>query len=80
MLRLSVKHITTNKEVIDMLWIILGIVIGILFITLLVFWLIGERWHLLRSTTWQVLRANGLRRVLNFNAIHGYIYGRWTVK
>ena len=63
-----------------MLWIILGIIIGIPFITILVFWLIGERWHLLRSTTWQMLRANGLRRILNLNAIHGYIYGRWTIK
>jgi len=63
-----------------MLWIILGIIIGILLITILILWLIGERWRLLRPSTWQILRANGLRRVLNFSAIHGYIYGRWTIK
>jgi len=63
-----------------MLWMILGIIIGTLFIAILVFWLIGEYWHLLRPSTWQVLKENGLKRVFNLNAIHGYIYGRWTVK
>ena len=70
----------TGSEVIDMLWIILGTIIGILLVTALIFWLIGERWRLLRPTTWQVLKANGLRRTLNLSALHGYVYGRWTNK
>jgi len=40
-----------NKEVIHMLWIILGFLVGILFITILILWLIGERWRLLCKTT-----------------------------
>ncbi|MFC2070720.1 ATP-binding protein [Chloroflexota bacterium] len=60
--------------------IIIGIVIGILLTTILVFWFIGERWHFLQASTRQILRANGLKRVLNLNAIHGYIYGRWTIR
>lgn len=45
---------------------------------LLIFWLIGERGHLMRSSTWAGLKANGLRNLLNLNALHMYIYGRWT--
>ncbi|MCX6007518.1 MAG: 4Fe-4S binding protein [Chloroflexi bacterium] len=63
-----------------MIWIIIAIVIAVIFITTLAFWLIGERWHLLRPSTWAMLRANGLRRIFNLSAIHGYIYGRWTIK
>ncbi|MFC2004981.1 hypothetical protein ACFLUY_02010 [Chloroflexota bacterium] len=63
-----------------MLWIILGTFIGILLITILIFWLIGGRWNLLRPSTWQILKTNGLKRALNFHAVHGYIYGRWTAK
>ena len=45
---------------------------------LLVLWLFGERWRPLRISTLNMMRENGLRRILNFNALHGYIYGRWT--
>ena len=61
-------------------WIVLGTILGILFITILIFWLIGERGHLFRYTTWQVLRESGLIRLVNLKAIHLYIYGRWTAR
>jgi hypothetical protein len=43
----------------------------------LVFWIIGERGHLLRISTWYYIRESGLRRLLNFSALHAYVYGRW---
>jgi len=41
-------------------------------------WLSGERWRLLRHSTWKIMREGSVRRVLNLNALHAYIYGRWT--
>jgi len=40
-------------------------------------WLYGERWRPLRSSTWKMMREGGLRGLLNFNGLHGYVYGRW---
>ena len=51
-------------------------VIGIL-LTMMVFWLIGERGHLLLPSTWAGMRTGGLRNLLNLNALHMYVYGRW---
>ena len=61
-------------------WIILGIVVGLLFVAILIFCLVGERRHLFRKSTWLALKESGLKRLLNLNAIHLYIYGRWTTK
>jgi ferredoxin len=47
-------------------------------ITALLLWLFGERWRILRSSTWRFMRKFGLRKLFSFNALHGYIYGRWT--
>jgi ferredoxin len=41
-------------------------------------WLWAERGRLWRRSTWQGLRAGGWRSLLNLNALHFYIYGRWT--
>jgi len=59
----------------------MGVVAGIIILILLVglvFWLIGERWRLMRRSTWEAMRAAGLRNLLNFKAVHMYIYGCWT--
>jgi len=61
-----------------MLGTIFFIIIGLFLIGLLGLWLFGERWRLLRRSTWEGLRASGLRNLLNFRALHMYIYGRWT--
>lgn len=53
-----------------MLASIIFVVIGALLILLLVLWLFGERWRLLRPSTWRTLREGG--------SLHGYVYGRWT--
>jgi NAD-dependent dihydropyrimidine dehydrogenase PreA subunit len=53
------------------------ICLGALVVTALIFWIVGERERLLRKSTWQMMRMQGLKRILNFKAIHGYIYGRW---
>jgi ferredoxin len=54
------------------------IALGTLGGILLSFWIIGERGRLLRGSTWASMKAHGLKEVLNFKAVHSYIYGRWT--
>lgn len=49
-------------------------VVGALLICALALWLFGERWRLLRRSTWQMMReSNGA-----LNALHAYVYARWT--
>jgi NAD-dependent dihydropyrimidine dehydrogenase PreA subunit len=55
--------------------IIILIVAGAVLIVALVLWLFAERWRLLRRSTWEGLKAHGVRNV--FKALHMYIYGRW---
>jgi len=54
----------------------------IIFIVLLAMvftlWLSGERWRPLLPSTWKVMKEGGLRRFLNLDGLHAYIYGRWT--
>lgn len=54
------------------------IIIGIILILILSIWLFGERWRPLRPSTRKFIKEAGLRRILNLQALHGYIYGRWT--
>jgi ferredoxin len=61
-----------------MLGTIILIVIGALIAALILLWLFGERWRLLRPSTWRLMKENGLRRFLNLNFFHGYTYLRWT--
>ncbi len=61
-----------------MLSTIIFIVIVAFLVATLSLWLFGERWRLMRPSTWQMLREAGLRRVLNLSALHAYIYARWT--
>jgi hypothetical protein len=51
--------------------------IGIILV-LILFLLWAERGRLIRMSTLQGLKANGFKRVINLQAIHMYIYGRWT--
>lgn len=61
-----------------MLGTILFVLIGALLVTGLALWLFGERWRLLRPSTWKMMREAGWRRFLNLSGLHGYIYARWT--
>ncbi|MFC1682708.1 ATP-binding protein [Candidatus Zixiibacteriota bacterium] len=54
------------------------IILAVIFLAALIFWLIGERGRLLRPSTWRMMREGGLGPLLNFRALHGYVYGRWT--
>jgi ferredoxin len=54
------------------------ILIGAVLVTVLALWFFGERWRLLRPSTWKMMREAGLRRLLDLSALHGYIYARWT--
>ena len=54
------------------------IVIVLFLLAVLFLWLFGERWRLLRSSTWKFMKENGLRRIFNLQGPHGYIYARWT--
>jgi ferredoxin len=57
---------------------IILIVVGALVAAIILLWLHGERWRLLRPSTWRMVREGGLRRFLNLNFLHGYAYLRWT--
>ncbi len=57
-----------------MLGIIILAVLGALLVLLVALWLFGERWRPLRPSTKRMIREGGL----GLNALHGYIYGRWT--
>ncbi len=61
-----------------MLGTIILIAIGALVAALILLWLFGERWRLLRPSTWRLMKEGGLRRFLNLNFLHGYAYMRWT--
>jgi Pyruvate/2-oxoacid:ferredoxin oxidoreductase delta subunit len=61
-----------------MLSAILLIVFGILLVSMFVGWLYGERWRLLRPSSWRFMQEAGLKRNLTLNSLHGYVYGRWV--
>jgi ferredoxin len=42
------------------------------------FWLFAERGRLLQPSTRKLMREQGLKNILNFTALHSYIYLRWT--
>jgi len=54
------------------------VVVGVLFVAALVFWLYAERWHLMLPSTRAFMRKGNWRQLLNFSALHAYVYGRWT--
>lgn len=47
---------------------------GAVLVLLAGLWLFGERWRFLRPSTRRSVREGGL----GLNALHGYVYGRWT--
>ncbi|HTG01926.1 MAG TPA: 4Fe-4S binding protein [Nitrospirota bacterium] len=57
---------------------VLLFVIGVTLSLVLLLWLYGERWRLLRPSTWKAMKEFGLKQILNLKALHMYIYGRWT--
>ena len=61
-----------------MLWFLIGGILGLIFISAIAFWLFGERWQLLRPSTWEFFKESGWLRFLNLKSLHGYIYFRWT--
>jgi NAD-dependent dihydropyrimidine dehydrogenase PreA subunit len=59
---------------------IIAIFVGGVLLAMLIFWLIGERGHLLLPSTWAGMRAGGLRNLLNLKSLHMYAYGRWILQ
>ena len=53
------------------------VIIGAILAAALALWLLGERGHPMRRSTWSFLSAGGARRFFNLKALHAYIYGRW---
>lgn len=43
----------------------------------LLLWVFGERWRLLRPSTRALMNEHGFKNILNFKAIHSYVYMRW---
>lgn len=56
---------------------VLVVVLCVTAAAVLVIWLIGERGHLLLPSSRAGPKAQGLRGLLNLNALHMYVYGRW---
>jgi NAD-dependent dihydropyrimidine dehydrogenase PreA subunit len=54
------------------------IVVGILLAALLGLWIVGERGRLMHPSTWAYLKEGGWPGVRSFEALHFYIYARWT--
>jgi ferredoxin len=54
------------------------IILAVVLVGGMVLWLYGERWRLLRPSTWRFMQVAGLRRILNLSSLHGYVYGRWV--
>jgi Na+-translocating ferredoxin:NAD+ oxidoreductase RNF subunit RnfB len=57
-----------------MLGTIILLAVGAVLLLLAGLWLFGERWRLLRPSTRRSMREGGI----GLNALHGYVYGRWT--
>jgi Na+-translocating ferredoxin:NAD+ oxidoreductase RNF subunit RnfB len=57
-----------------MLATIILLAIGAVLLLLAGLWLFGERWRLLRASTWRSMREGGI----GLNGLHAYVYGRWT--
>ncbi len=47
---------------------------------LLLLWLVGERWRLMRKSTWENIKAHGWKDILNFKTVHSYLYMRWQIQ
>ena len=60
-----------------MVGVIIFVAVGVVLAAILL-WLFSERWHLLLPSTWKVIKAGGLRNLLNTRTIHSYIYKMWT--
>jgi Pyruvate/2-oxoacid:ferredoxin oxidoreductase delta subunit len=61
-----------------MLETLLFIIVGLLFIAVIIFWLIGEHWRPLLPSTRNFMRQAGWKRFLSGSNLHAYVYGRWT--
>ena len=57
--------------------IIILVIVGAILASGVVVWLLGERWRLLRRSTWEAAKAGGLRNLLNFRTLHFYVYLRF---
>ena len=60
--------------------ITLLIIVGVILLTAIILWVLGERGKLILPTTKRFIRVAGLKRFLNFSAFHGYIYQRLQKK
>jgi Pyruvate/2-oxoacid:ferredoxin oxidoreductase delta subunit len=54
------------------------VLVGALLVALLGLWVFGERGRLMRPSTWAYLKEGGLRNLLSLEALHFYVYARWT--
>jgi hypothetical protein len=60
-----------------MLWLLL--IPGLIMVGLLTLWLVGERGHLMLPSTRAALASREVgQRGGVLNALHGYVYGRWS--
>lgn len=58
--------------------IVVAVIVGAVVAAALGLWMFGERGRLMLPSTWRYIQAGGIRRLLNGQFFHGYVYGRWT--
>jgi formate hydrogenlyase subunit 6/NADH:ubiquinone oxidoreductase subunit I len=58
-----------------MLGTVILIAVGVVVAAVILLWLFGERWRLLRPSTWKMMREGGFHPL---GGLHGYVYGRWS--
>jgi ferredoxin len=63
-----------------MLGTIVLCVIGVLAAALSIGWIYGEQGRLIRKSTWDMMKMQGFKNMLNFKATHAYLYGRWATQ
>jgi NAD-dependent dihydropyrimidine dehydrogenase PreA subunit len=51
--------------------------VAIALLLAIILWLVGERGHLLSSSTRRVIRQQGWQHFFKFQSWHFYVYGRW---
>ena len=56
----------------------ISIIIGVILTIILGIWFFGERWRPLRPSTWKFMKEAGPWRIHKLQALHGYLYARWT--
>ncbi len=72
------KCVLSSGSMPDWLPLAAGVTAGVVLLAAVILWLVAERGHALLPSTWALMRAAGLHRLLDPLFWEGYYAGRWT--